>query len=147
MDTGRPTDYDPAYCSQIIEFFDQQPWREVERTNPKTGLTYTELVANKLPTLEAFAHKLGYAPSTLYRWQLDHAQFCTSYARAKSLQKDILVQNGLMRLYDSNFAKFIAINNTDLVDQKVRVNMNHDLEGLGEGLTDAELEVIARGAA
>jgi hypothetical protein len=68
---GRPTDYDPVYCDQLIKFAD-------------TGLGVT-----------AFAGTIGAARSTIHLWATRHAEFrdAMEVAAAKRqyrLERDVL---------------------------------------------------------
>src|ERR1700761_9858686 len=118
MPIGRPTKYKPQYCEELIDFFDVEPYKEIERKTQdrKTGREYTDFVDHPvdLPTFERFAHKIGVDTDTLVECahgtfpdghkkegQLRHPDFSVAYSRAKALQKDILVTNGLQGLYPS----------------------------------------------
>lgn len=146
-EVGRPTKYTPELCEQLVEYFDCEPFMEVERENPKTGSKYYERVPTELPTFERFAHQIGVSVSTLHNWKSEHPEFMEAYTRAQQLQKDILVQNGLNRLYDARFTMFMAVNNTDLVDKKERTLRTPDLadaDPLAPGVSDEELEAIIK---
>lgn len=105
MSTGRPTSYDPRYCDEIIQFFDQEPFDVHVMEDGKVIKT-----ACKLPTLNAFAHKLGLHRDTLHEWSKVHPEFSDALKKAKALQEDILMQNGLFGGYDKTFAIFTAKN-------------------------------------
>ena len=147
---GRPSKYKAKYCQELIKHFDVPAYVSVPKMNPKTGNEYEELVPSMLPTFESFAHSLGVTHATIINWKHEYPEFAAAYERAKGLQKDILVQNGLQRLYDSRFAMFMAVNNTDLVSEKVvkhKVTLDEDADGVASGLTDEELAAIAAGKA
>lgn len=125
MAGGRPSKYKRQYCEDIIKFFDVEPWqmREVVVTL-RSGATVEKDVRYpaRLPTLERFAHSIDVNDDTLVEWakaadedgKLKHPEFSAAYARAKALQKDILVENGLQGLYNGPFAIFVAQNFTDM---------------------------------
>jgi hypothetical protein len=143
---GRPTKYDSKYCQMLIEYCDKVPYSEVDvlTTDKRSGKVYVnkELRAVEFPTLEKFAHDIGVNTDTLVEWssakypddyadeklrgKLKHPNFSAAYRRAKQLQKHILVTNGLMGLYNSNFAKFVATNSTDMHD---RQEIDHTTKG------------------
>ena len=76
---GRPTDYKPEYCEEIIEFFSRQPFefvkvkddegKEVVATN-KNGAPI--LMPCELPTKEGFAISIGNHVNTLLDWAKKH---------------------------------------------------------------------------
>jgi hypothetical protein len=116
---GRPTDYRPEYCDKLIKFFSISPTK-----NRKTKITTKqgaiiekkEVVANSLPLFEKFAHKIGVHIHTLEAWAARYPDFQASYARAKQLQKAMLITNTLSGYYQPQFAVFTAKNITDMKD-------------------------------
>jgi hypothetical protein len=116
---GRPTKYKPEYCKSIIEYFDipATTTKEVTRIT-KSGIVKMEQeVPNYLPTIEGFARKIGIAPKNMLAWVEGYPEFRKAYELAKCMQKDILNQNALMGRYSEGYAKFVAINCTDMVDK------------------------------
>lgn len=105
MPAGQPTKYDPRYCDEILTFFDREPFEVTVTEDGKVTKT-----ACKLPTLNAFAHSLGLHRDTLHEWTQKHPEFSDAVKRAKALQEDILMQNGLFGGYDKTFAIFTAKN-------------------------------------
>lgn len=133
--TGRPTKYKKTYCQALIKFFDAEPFEDVALPHYKgkgkdRQVVWTDFkrIANKLPTLVQFAKSIGVGYPTVWQWQNDgergnyHKEFEEAYTRAKELQKDFLLQNGLQGLYNPIFAKFTAINITDMIDSQERVH-------------------------
>jgi hypothetical protein len=118
---GRPTDYLPEYCDQLIEYFEIEPNREVEIPHLKDGevvwIDY-KIVANRLPVFHEFAKKIGVTHKTLLNWCDSHVEFLQSYTQAKELQKFFLIENGLSNCYNANFAIFTAKNITDMRDRQ-----------------------------
>lgn len=112
--TGRPTKYNPKYCEEIIKFFDREAFTVVG-----TRENGTEVMAPcKLPTFEGFAISLGVNRDTINEWVKQHDDFSVAHKRAKDYQKEILMQNGLLGLYDKTFAIFTAKNVTDMSDKQ-----------------------------
>lgn len=131
---GRPTLYKPEYCQQIVEFFDVEPVKTIEliTTDKRTGRKYAnqELQGVRLPTMERFAHLLNVNTDTLVEWSKVHPEFSAAYMRGKQIQKEILVSNGLLGLYNGSFAQFVARNFTDMEDRTITdVNMPQPLLG------------------
>jgi hypothetical protein len=119
---GRPTKYKPRFCKDIIKFFDIKPFYAMEiEYKDKNGNIYktdTKFIPNDLPTLMGFARKVNVDTDTLVEWTKKYKNFSVAVARAKTMQQDILVQNGLSGRYDAGFAKFVATNFTDMRDKQ-----------------------------
>lgn len=124
---GRPTKYKSEYCDKLIKFFDAKPYKDVRiRRRSKGGrFTYSQShrVGEPLPTLRAFAKSIKVGVSTVYDWlDKDHAsfhqEFSDAFTRAREIRKDVLIEGGLLGVYNPLFAKFTAINLTDMRDTK-----------------------------
>lgn len=129
MPAGRPTDYKPEYCEEIIRYFDQAPY---EITSDDKG----RLIVNPrpLPTKERFAHMIGVHKDTLQEWAKVHPEFSVAYKKAGQLQCEALSNGGLMGAYDKTMAIFLLKNNhgmADKVEQKVTTGVDE--------MTDEEL--------
>lgn len=110
---ARPTDYDPAYCERIVEFFNREPWTEHQRTiTRRDGSTVEETyrLPAELPTLANFACHIGVHRDTLHEWGKVYPEFSDAIKRAKAHQERILVSNGLCGLYEGPFGIFTAKN-------------------------------------
>jgi hypothetical protein len=116
---GRPTKYRAEYCTAILEYFNIPATTTAKITRiTKRGTEIVDVeTANPLPTIEGFAKKIGVSKQSVITWTQEHPAFLDAYTRAKTSQKEILVQNGLMGRYCEGFAKFVAINCTDMVDK------------------------------
>ncbi len=135
LKSGAPTKFKPEYCEKLIKFFSTEPYREKETfhsgKNGQSWSTYED-VANDLPTFERFAVNIGVDTDTLLEWSKDpekYPGFSVAYKRAKHLQKDILLTNGLRGLYSQPFAIFTAKNITDMRDR-----VEQDITSGGEKL-------------
>lgn len=116
---GRPTSYDEKYCDEIVDFFNREP-NTIASHEGRIVVT-----ACSLPTFERFAFSIGVHRETILNWADKHPKFFDAYKKAKDLQKDILIQNGLIGGYDKTFAIFTAKNVTDMkdrVDQSIEVS-------------------------
>lgn len=85
------------------------------------------IIPQKYPTFEAFAVSIGVTSRTLREWaevgedgKAKHPRFSAAYARAKEIQLAIALNNGITKQYDSNFAKFVLINDHDKSDRVVQ---------------------------
>lgn len=128
---GSPTKYKQEYCERVIEFFDQDPYQplmikdendnKIVATNKNGHPIFTPC---PLPTKEAFAFSIGVHRGTLLNWAKVHDRFFVAIKKAEDLQKNILIQNGLIGNYDKVFAIFVAKNVTDMNDrQDVHTNL------------------------
>lgn len=117
---GRPDKYEERFCDEILEFFDVEPYIESESNGR------VQRLANKLPTFERFAANIGVVVNTLKNWCDKHPEFLTAYEKAEQLQKDILVQNGLIGGYTAQFAMFVGKNFTDMKDKQEIDNISSD---------------------
>ena len=122
MSGGKSSKYKKQYCKQIIEFFSRDPYKEVEvkhyGNDGTVRRTEIKRIANDLPFLSQFAHTIGVSSRTLERWAKRHREFSRAYTMAKEMQKEFLIINGLLGLYNSTFAIFTAKNITDMRDQQ-----------------------------
>lgn len=134
---GRPTKYRPEYCEKILEFFSQAPFQEIKC--PDTG--NIKRFGNPMPFLSTFAKEIGVNQDTLHEWSRVHPEFSEALKKAKSLQKEFLITNGLLGLYNPTFAIFTAKNITDMRNEgSPPENKNDYLLGKkAEDLTTEEL--------
>lgn len=128
---GRPTKYKEKYCEEIVEFFSVPPYEDkVTESYNKMGReikTYHR-GANDIPFLSGFARKIGVCHDTILEWAEKHEGFSVALKKAKELQEEFLITNGLLGLYNSTFAIFTAKNITDMRDQQ-----NIQVDALIEG--------------
>lgn len=141
---GRPTKYKPEYCEQIIAFFDIEPYEEREIPHykgkgDKKEVCWTDYkrMANKLPTLRNFAKMIGVCVATVYNW-VDkengsyRQEFLDAFTCAQEIRKWFIIENGLNSCYNPLFAKFVAINVTDMRDKQELVQTTDKGLVLGE---------------
>lgn len=123
---GRLTKYKKTYCKQIVDFFNREPYEIVTSIDEETGaeIALTDRNGNpvmkpcKLPTIEGFARIIGVHRDTINEWQRVHEDFNQALQQAKDMQKDILIQNGLIGAYEKTVMIFVAKNCTDMTDAK-----------------------------
>lgn len=114
---GRPEGFKEEYCNLLIDYFKarQNPYKEV--FNEITGKSFTKkevkLLPSELPTLEGFCNENDLYPEIISNWRQRHASFSKALMRAKSIQKNSLVQGAIAGVYDSKFSQFLACNITD----------------------------------
>ena len=122
--SGRPTKYKPEYCQDMIDYFSIDPFYIVERevnASGKDGIYVKEVkydkIANQLPTFARYAQKHDLDVTTLLLWCDKHPEFSKAYKRCKSLQRDIMIANGMAGLYQSNFTVFAMKNMHNWTDK------------------------------
>jgi hypothetical protein len=130
---GRPTKYKPAYCQQLIDYFDIEPFKDIEIPHYKNGeiswIDKKRLPA-RLPTLRKFAKSIEISYVTVYAWIKQHKEFSNAFTHAQLIRKEFLIDNGLQGLYPPLTFKFVAVNLTDMRDK------------LEHGLDDAATKTI-----
>lgn len=133
---GRPTKYTDEMPKKLLEFF-EVPLKvtEIEEVASKGEVvSLTKQVPNTFPTFENFAVKERLSDSTLRLWRDTHPEFSLAYEICKKIQKNFIIQHGLIGSYNSAFAKFVAVNVTDLKDSthqeieqhKIQINIDSD---------------------
>ncbi len=135
---GRPTKYKPQYCRKIIDFFSVEPYRELRIQRQGKPAEY-KLIPNALPFFAAFARSIKVDEDTVVEWAKVYPAFSASYKKAKALQKEFLIENGLLGLYNPAFAIFTAKNITDMRNED-KVEHSGQVEFTSyEKLKDVEL--------
>ena len=129
VEVGRPLVYKPEYCQELIVFFDVEPYQDIKLPHyDKDGKTVKwediKRMPSKLPTLRNFAKKIKVAISTIYNWTNEKSpsfqkEFMDAFICAKEIRKWFLIENGLNGGYNPLFAKFVALNITDM-EEKTR---------------------------
>lgn len=135
---GRPTLYSPDLCEKIIKYFDQPLYLKKKKVVSKAGvpIEIEVEVPNSLPTFEGFAKTQGTSHQTLFNWTKKHSDFFDAYRQCKDIQKIFIVEHGLMGGYNPAFAKFIALNVTDLREVVNQVDENGNVITLKYNLDD-----------
>lgn len=124
MPLGRPTKYDPSFCEEIILYFSVKPYfKKAKAVHDEYG---EEIESNEqgkvevsdFPNFAGFAAQIGVHRETLLNWCDQHPDFFDAYKRAKELQENWLVVNGMAGNINTAFGIFIAKNVTDMRDNK-----------------------------
>jgi len=121
---GRPTKYKPAFCQKMIDFFNRpNHFEEKKIPHYKSGKkTWNDIkrFPTNLPTMVGFARHIKVGFATVYTWMDPqhasfHKEFLDTFTHiCKPMQKDFLIQAGLQGYYNPLFAKFVAINISDM---------------------------------
>lgn len=129
---GAAVKYKDEFCDRMEIFFQEQECKVIyeEEYFKDGGLKKRVpkmIIPQKYPTFEAFAVSIGVTSRTLREWaevgedgKAKHPRFSAAYARAKEMQLAIAKNNGITKQYDSNFAKFILINDHEMTDRVVQ---------------------------
>jgi len=132
---GQPTKYKPEYCKEIIEFFDIEHFNIITETTTYKNGNKTERevrVPAQLPFFSAFAREIEVTTETLNQWTKKYPDFSDAYKRAKELQKEMLINNGLMGLYNASSYIFTAKNIAGMRDNPAH---EEEIEKILSGLT------------
>lgn len=104
--------YKREYAAHLVAYFSAEPYQEcIETVWHSNGAVRSERVLrvpNRLPTFERFAAELGVSAERLKEWEAQHEAFARAAGRARELQRDFLMQNALLGLYNAAFAKLAA---------------------------------------
>ena len=111
---GAPSKYKKEYCEEIVKHFRVPPIIvEYKREYFQNGNLKSEtplIRGNTFPTFQGFADKIGVHVDTLNEWCKVHEEFSEAYARAKQLQENIWLTNGMNNYYNAQFAQFFGKN-------------------------------------
>lgn len=123
---GAPTKYHDAVPSELVNFF-ERPFFEYDQEGNK--------MPSRLPTIERFCCDIDIVTSTFYEWCKKYPELSSAFKKAKQYQKDQLMQMSLMGIYKEGFAKFVAINCTDMKDKvetkaevKTEIKLSYNLD-------------------
>lgn len=114
---GAPTKYNSDVPKKLIQFFTRDLFVEMDEGKK---------MPNRFPTIEKFCCDINIATSTFYEWCKKHDELSSAFNVAKQAQKDQLIQLSLMGFYKEGFAKFVAVNCTDMRDKVDSHNVNEN---------------------
>ncbi len=123
---GRPTKYKEEYCDKLLSYFEVAFKSKVtkEVASNKGVLEIQEEEACELPMFADFAHEVGVHVDTLHEWCKVHPEFSEAYKKAKSLQENIIVKNGMKGRYNTTFALFALKCNHGWNDKAAETDAN-----------------------
>lgn len=120
---GRPSKYDPAFCQEMIDYFNRGLYKETKTFNKK------EL--NDLPTFQYYSAVIrSVTMQTLHNWAAEHKEFLEAFTLCKKIQENILLQGGISRAYDPGFARFILNSVSDTFREKVEHTVDDSAKNL-----------------
>lgn len=100
--TGRPSEYDESFIDNVDAYL-------AERQDSGTTV--------QLPTLEGFAHYIGFNKTTLYEWEKAHEAFSNALDRIRLEQRERLMNKGLSGAYNPTIAKLILSSNHGMAER------------------------------
>ncbi|MEA5001325.1 MAG: terminase small subunit [Endomicrobiaceae bacterium] len=112
---GRPTKYTQDMCVKLINYFDVKPYTKSTKVDAQDNVIEYDC-PNDMPTVVGFCLSVGINRDTFYEWVKTSKEFSDTFEMCKELQKEFLCTNALRNNFNSQFAKFWAINNTDMRD-------------------------------
>lgn len=147
--------YKDEYCEALCEYFqpkeatilyEDEYYKDgsVKSHKPKVTLP------PKYPTFEGFAASIGVHRNTIYIWAESkdengnpkYPRFVQAYAYAKQMQLSICKENAMTKVYDSNFAKFVLINEHGMKEQQeVTTNVSGNIS---TAIDERTLKLIER---
>ena len=139
MPVGRPTKYKPEYCQQLIDYIEAwEPFynipieesQEVDEKGKPVNKTKMKSVPNAPASLFKFAKIIGTSRSTLYEWASVHKGFSDSIKIAKDAMEEMLVDNGILGLYNASASIFALKNRCQWTDKNeviAKVDLHTDM--------------------
>lgn len=127
---GRPTDYLIEYCEKIIKFFDREPIETIEIPyEDKNGETQIKILREpcQCPTFEKFSADIGVSRQTLLAWTKKNPDFLVAYERARCLQANIMMVNGMSGAYSAAFTNLSMKNMHGWAD-KQEIENSHTVQ-------------------
>ena len=107
------TRYRRGLAKALLRHFDVPPrtLRSETTRHPNGEVRQEKTVAEPtpLPTFEGFAAGLGVSTAVLRAWRDEHPEFRAAWDMALDRQRELLLQNGLLGLYNAAFARFAAV--------------------------------------
>lgn len=129
---GRPTKYKEKYAEDLVKYFQFKEETYTEEVASQGKAIEVKKTRLDFPTIEGFCSSIGVSKQCFHEWVPKHELFGDAYRIAKQNQKHILIKGGLNGEFNSGFAKFVAINCTDMVDRtEMKTENEHKHEGYG----------------
>lgn len=111
---GPKSRYMAKYGPMMLKYFDKEPFaiKEIKQYYPDGSIKSVKEVpwAVSLPSFVGFATQIGVTDDTLRIWAKKYPEFGKYYELCAQLAEKIVVTNGLLGLYNPQFAQFYAKN-------------------------------------
>jgi hypothetical protein len=133
---GRPSKYNIRFCAEMIAFFTREHYTKVEierhdvqtKYGTNTNIKY-KLVPTEIPFFESFARSIGVSYTGLLKWKAAlrdqkskkprYPEFVDAYNICKQLQKEQLIDIGIVGATPPAAYIFTAKNITDMTDKQI----------------------------
>lgn len=125
MTSGRPSAYKEEYCQDIIDYFE----------------SHREMNPPRCPLFEMYAKKIGVHRETLINWAKKHPIFFDAYEQSRDIQRDIMINNAMLGVYNASFTKFAMSNMHGWSDVSKQEISNPD-GSLTKKLSDEDIDRI-----
>lgn len=120
---GRPTDYNPKYCADIVNFFLNHI---IDRDKPD------------YPTITDFARKYNITRSSINLWATKYPDFSEALKQIKELQKEIIIKGAITGVFNASFSIFAMKN---IAGWRDKTDIEHSGSITWEGLVN-DLRVV-----
>lgn len=128
---GRPSKYSEKFIDQLYEFADRPLYENVIKEQLSNRGDIVEVSVerpNRIPTIEGFALHIRVNKSSVYLWAKEYPDFSTALEYLRHKTKEFVNYHALMGNYNGGYAKFFAINATDMKSTEHTVNDNKNVE-------------------
>ncbi len=123
---GRPSEYKPEYCEQMVQYFldcmrreDHAIIKTVYEESTQRGKTMRQergSIMGDVPTFQRFAISVGVIPETIIKWGKAWPEFAEAIKTCKTIQEDYFVQGLASGRIPAQGGIFVAKNLTKFVD-------------------------------
>ena len=103
---GRPKAYHKKYAKQLIAFFNNPPYKEIDvitKYKNEAYKTETKRVPNPPTYLSDYARHIKVPLKKLYAWSNTHKEFAEAITICTQLFEEHVTTNGLLGLYNPTF--------------------------------------------
>lgn len=106
---GQPTKYKEEYCQMLIDYFDVPATYLKSKIIASAGkkINVEDEESSELPTFIGFAMSIGVCDDTLTEWKDKHPNFSAAYKKARKLQEQLIIKNGMKGRYNTIFSLFM----------------------------------------
>lgn len=127
---GRRAEFGNATIGKMKEYLDRPLFEDITDLDGKL----IKRVPTEMPSIAGLAIEIGVHRRTIHNWIKRYNDFENYIELLKQKQERWLLYHGLNKNIDGNFAKFVAINVTEMSDkkehaiktEKIEINIDRD---------------------
>lgn len=127
---GRRSDFNHSLIDKMKEYLDRPLYEDITDLDGKL----IKRIPTEMPSIVGLALEIGVHRKTITAWKKKYSHFADYIELLQQKQERWLLYHGLNKNVDSNFAKFVAINVTDMSDkkehqistEKIEINIDKD---------------------